>query len=141
MIQHPPDSVTAEEMLVLGEVAMSSLEQGEIPYGRGGAACAASTRVSLSETEDVLSEEVSSLLTRKETPSWMSSAHDASLCNTLTALTLSGVPVTHTTREDVVRSLRNIVTVTTASQGAEVEFTLRPLSYRPRVVDNVKMNA
>ena len=36
-----------------------------------------------------------------ETPSWSSSAQTASLTNTLTALTLAGVPVTNTTLDNV----------------------------------------
>ena len=121
--------------------AAADTETKEMEAAPGGAACAASTRVYLSETEDELSEEVSSLLTSKETPSWTSSAHDASLCNTLTTLTLSGVPGTNTTKADVIRSLRNIVTATTTSQEAEVEFTLRPRKYRPRVVEHANTNA
>ena len=90
---------------------------------------------SLSETEDESITTVESLIDSVETPSWSSSAQTASLTNTLTALTLAGVPVAHTTLDNVLKSLRNVVTVTTASLGADVEISLQPRNSRPLLVD------
>ena len=59
----------------------------------------------------------------------------AALTNTLTALTLAGVPLTNTYVEEVVLSLRKVVTVSTASLGVEVEFTLRPRNCRLCIVE------
>ena len=44
----------------------------------------------------------------------------AALTNTLTALTLAGVPVTDTSMEEVLVSLRRMVVVTSAPPEAEV---------------------
>ena len=81
------------------------------------------TMVSLSETEDE-SPTMETCTELTETPSWSSSAQAASLSNTLTALTLAGVPVVDTDLDSVLQSLRNVVKVTTASMGAEVKFSL-----------------
>ena len=48
------------------------------------------------------------------------------LCNTLTALTLDGVPLANTTREEVIESLGEVLTITSQQTRASVEFTLRP---------------
>ena len=68
-------------------------------------------------------------------PEPVGSAQVAALTNTLAALTLAGVLVTNTSVEEVVQSLRKVVTVTTASIGVEFEFTLRPRNCRPRIVE------
>ena len=60
--------------------------------------------------------------------------------NTFTALTLASVPVTNADLDSVLRNLKNVVTVTTASLGAEVEFTLRPRNSRPRIVECQETN-
>ena len=100
-----------------------------------GAACAvASTKVSLSESEDESFASLETITESLETPDWAGSAQVAALTNTLTALTLAGVPIIKTSVEEVVQSLRKVVTVTTASLGAEVEFALKPRNCRPRMV-------
>ena len=48
------------------------------------------------------------------------------LANTLTALTLAGVPVRDTSLKYVVISLRRIVTVTNSPAEAEVDFSMIP---------------
>ena len=48
--------------------------------------------VSLSETEDESTTTMETHIELAETPNWSTSAHDASQSNTLTALTLAGVP-------------------------------------------------
>ena len=48
------------------------------------------------------------------------------LANTLTALTLAGVPVHDTYMEDVVVSLRRLVTVTKSPAEAEVYLSMIP---------------
>ena len=66
----------------------SGLQEGD------GAACVvASTMVSLSETEDESATTMESPIDYMETPRWSSNAQTASLTNTLTALTLVGLPV------------------------------------------------
>ena len=60
-------------------------------------------------------------------------ARAAELANTLTALTLAGVPVHDTSMEDVVVSLRRIVTVTNSPAEAAVDFSMVPRNpVRPR---------
>ena len=54
------------------------------------------------------------------TPDWTGSAQVAALTNTLATLTLAGINVSNISVEEVVRNLRKVVTVTTASMGAEV---------------------
>ena len=98
------------------------------------------TLVSLSETEDESTTAAATRTELVETPKWSNSAQDASLSNTLTALTLAGVPVTNVDLGSVLQSLRNVVTVTAASLGAEVEFTLRPRNSRPRIVECQETN-
>ena len=95
---------------------------------------------SLSETEDESTTTMETHIELVETPNWSSSAQDASLSNTLTALTLAGVPVTNTDLSSVLQSIRNVVAVATASLGAEVEFTLRPRNSRPRIVECQETN-
>ena len=89
-------------------------QQGAQP----GAACAvASTRVSLSETED---ETITTLETMQEsfaTGDWAGSAQVAALANALAALTLAGALVTNTSVEEVVQSPRKVVTITTFIWG------------------------
>ena len=68
------------------------------------------------------------------TPSGDDGAQAASLTNTLTALTLVGVPVRNTNREEVIRSLQRVVEVTTRDHVG-VAFTIRPRNCRPRTVE------
>ena len=82
----------------------------------------ADNMVSLSETEDEPTITMETHIELVETPNWSSSALDASLPNTLTALTLAGVPAVNTDVAKTLHSLRNVVKVTTASMRAEVDF-------------------
>ena len=123
-----PNTVTLEERAVLSEVALPSGREELEPDGTIGlfedesAACvAAPTLVSLSETTDESITTMESLIDSVETPSWSSSAQTASLTITLTALILAGIPVANTTLDNVLKSLRKVVTATTTSLGAEVE--------------------
>jgi hypothetical protein len=60
----------------------------------------------------------------------------AALTNTLTALTLAGVPVKDTSVEEVVISLRRIVVVTSDPAEAEVDFAMIPGNpLRPRAFE------
>ena len=81
-----------------------------------------------------------SILGYAQAPSWSSSTQAASLTNALVALTMVGVPVAHTTLDEVVQKLPRVVTATTTAQRAEVEFTLRLRNCRPRIVDNKEEN-
>jgi hypothetical protein len=69
--------------------------------------------VSLSESElqeDALVVIVESFIA----PQWTDNSSEAALANTLTALTLAGVPVANTSIDAVLDSLRKIVTMTDA---------------------------
>ena len=132
-----------EERAFLSELVVSEAQEEQTAEGAAGlteyesAACVdAPTMVSLRETEDASTTTMEILTESLETPSWLSSAQTASLANTLTALTLAGVPVVNTTLDSVLQSLRMVVTVTTASLGEEIEFTLRTRSSRPPVVES-----
>ena len=72
---------------------------------------AAETFVSLTETEDESTTTMEPHIELVETPNWFNSAQGASLSNTLTALTLAGVPVTNTDLDSVLQSIRNVVTL------------------------------
>ena len=108
-------------------------EQDE-PYS-AACAVAVSAPVSLSESEG----EEDTLVVIADSfpaPPWTDDSHAAALTNTLTALTLAGVPVSNTSINEVLESLRRVVIVTAALAAAEVEFTLRPRSFlRPRIVE------
>ena len=66
-------------------------------------------------------------------PQWDDNARVIELANTLTAFTLAGVPVHDTYMEDVVVSLRRIVTVTNSPAEAAVDFSMVPRNpVRPR---------
>ena len=88
----------------LTEVTLPSLydepeptEVGDLREGEGVASAAASTRVSLSESEDdLLTTLMQAIVGFAETPSWSGSAQAAPLTNTRAALTLAGAPVTNT---------------------------------------------
>ena len=68
-------------------------------------------------------------------PQWNDDSRVAELSNTLTALTLAGVPVTDTSMEEVVVSLRRIV-VSHSPAEAEVDCTMIPRNrLRPRVFE------
>ena len=128
-----PNTVDLEEWAFFTEVAPFALQDTQDEQqSRGlgepsGAACAAaSTKVSLSESEDATLATLATITEYLETPDWVGSAHVAALTNTLTDLTLAGVLATNTYVEEVVHSFRKVVTVTRASMGVEVEFTLRP---------------
>ena len=72
--------------------------------GEGVARAAASTRVSLSESEDdSLTIMMEPIIDSAETPSWPSSAQAASLTNTPTTLTLAVVPAANATLDAVVQ--------------------------------------
>ena len=59
------------------------------------------TRVSLNESEDdSLDAMMEAFIDSAETPNWSGNAQATSLTNTLTTLTLAGVPVTNTILED-----------------------------------------
>ena len=86
--------------------------------------------MSESETED---EVLSAIAESFVVPQWDDNARVTELANTLTALTLAGVPVHDTYMEDVVVSLRRIVTVTNSPAEAEVDFSMIPRNpVRPR---------
>ena len=55
-------------------------------------------------------------------PQWDDNARVTELANTLTALTLAGVPAQDTSMKYVVISLRRIVTVTNSPAEAAVDF-------------------
>ena len=106
-----------EERAFLTEVALSALRESLAgPQARGsGAACAAaSTRVSLSESEDETLAILETSTESMETPNWAGSAQVAALTNTVTALTIAGVLATNTCVEEVVQSLRKVALVTPA---------------------------
>ena len=86
--------------------------------------------MSESETEDeVLSATAESFVV----PHWDDNARATELANTLTALTIAGVPVHDTSMEDVVVSLRRVVTVTNLPAEAAVDFSMIPRNpVRPR---------
>ena len=144
--------MTQDEKVVLAEIAVSEDQvEGEqeardlqeaiaLSEDESAARVVVATLVSLSETEDEPTTTMETHKERVETPKCSSSAQDASLSNTLTALTLAGAPVTNTDLDSVLQSIRNVVTVATASLGAEVEFTLRPRNNRPRTVECQETN-
>jgi hypothetical protein len=69
-------------------------------------------------------------------PQWTDNSHEAELTNTLIALTLAGVPVSNTSIDAVLDSLRKIVASTAAPAEAEIEFTLRPRNFlRQHIVE------
>ena len=72
-----------------------------------------------SETED---EVLSAIAESFVVPQWDDNVRATELANTLTALTLAGVPVHDTYMEDAVVSLRRIVTVTTPLQRQKLNF-------------------
>ena len=75
--------------------------------------------MSESETED---EVLSAIAESFVVPQWDDNARVTELANTLTALTLAGVPVHDTPMKDVVVSLRRIVTVTNSPAEAAIVF-------------------
>lgn len=101
---------------------------------------AASTRGSLSVFGDEALATMESILRSAETPRWSSSGQAASLTNTFAALPWAGVHVANTTLDEVGQSLRRCATVTTVAQGVEVEFTLKPRSCRPCIVERKEDN-
>ena len=72
----------------------------------------------MGESEDGTLAILETCMESLETSDWAGSAQVAALTNTLTALTLAGVLVTNASVEEVVQSLRKLVTVTTASGGS-----------------------
>ena len=84
---------------------------------------AASAKVSLSESETE-DKALAAIANSFVVPQWDANARVTELSNTLTALTLAGVPTHGTSMEDVVISLRRIVTVTNSPAEAEVDFFL-----------------
>ena len=88
------------------------------------AACAvASAKVSLSESE-IEDEVLSAIADSFVVPQWDDNARVTELANALTALTRAGVPVHDTSMEDVVVSLRRIVTVTNSPAEAAVDLSM-----------------
>jgi hypothetical protein len=87
------------------------------------AACAAAipAPVSLNESEPE-EDPLAAIADAFVTPQWTDDSRVAALTNTLTALTLAVVPVIDTDMEEVVVSLRRIVTVTNSPAEAEVDF-------------------
>ena len=55
---------------------------------------------------------------------WTDNSSTAAPTNTLTALTIAGVPSTNTTIDEVLVTLRKLVLVSDALAEAEVEFTV-----------------
>ena len=110
----------------------SQKEKGLFPSS--SAACAAaSTKVSLSESENE-EEALSAIAGAYTVPQWDDNARVTELANTLTALTLAGVPVQDAYMKYVVISLRRIVTVTNSPVEAAVDFSMGPRNtVRPRV--------
>ena len=93
------------------------------PSSSSAACVAAAAKVSLSESEsadDALVEIADAFVV----PQWDDNSRVTELSNTLTAITLAGVPTHATSMEDVVVSLRRIVTVTNSPAEAEVDFVL-----------------
>ena len=75
--------------------------------------------MSESENED---EALAAIANSFVVPQWDVNARVLELSNTLTALTIAGVPTHDTCMEDVVISLRRIVTVTNSPAEAEADF-------------------
>ena len=101
-----PHTVDLESRAFLSAVARSALQetQGEqearVSGEPSGAACAiASTKVSLSESEDETPATLETITESLGTPDWVGSAQVAALTHTLTALSLAGVLVTSTSVE------------------------------------------
>ena len=115
-------------------ISDSAEPEGKGSFPSSSAACAAaSTKVSLSESEG---EEgaLSATAEAYTVPQWDDNARVTELANTLTALTLAGVPVQDTSMKYVVISLRRIVTVTNSPAEATVDFSTVPRNpVRPRV--------
>ena len=113
---------------------LNQKEKGSCPSS--SAACAAaSTKVSLNESERE-EEALSAIAEAYTVPQWDDNARVTELANTLTALTLAGVPVQDTSMKDVVISLRRIVTVTNSPAEAAVDFSMVPRNpVRPRVYE------
>ena len=73
----------------------------------------------MSQTED---EALAAIADSFVVPQWDDNARVTELSNTLTALTLAIIPIHDTYIEDVVVSLRRIVTVINSPAQAEVVF-------------------
>ena len=103
-----------------------------MPSSSSAACAVASAKVSLSESDT--EDEVSSAIAESfVVPHWDDNARVTELANTLTALTPEGVPVHDTSMEDVVVSLRRIVTVTNSLAEGAVDFPMIPRNpVRPR---------
>ena len=102
-------------------ISDSAEPEGKGSFPSSSAACAAaSTKVSLSESEGE-EEALSAIAEAYTVPQWDDNARVTELANTLTALTLAGVPVQDTYMKYVLFiSLRRIVTVTNALVEAAV---------------------
>ena len=84
--------------------------------------CAAATAAPVSLSESELEEDVLVAIAGAfVAPQWNDDSRVAELPNMLTALTLAGVPVTDTSMEEVVVSLRRIVVVSNSPAEAEVD--------------------
>ena len=106
-------------------ISDSAEPEGKRSCPSSSAACAAAStkKVSLSESEGE-EEALSTIAEAYTVPQWDDNARVTELANTLTALTLAGVPVQDTSMKDVVVSLRRIVTVTKSLAEAAVDFPL-----------------
>ena len=79
------------------------------------AACAVAVPALVLLSESEVEEDTKAVITQSFiAPQWTDDSHVAALTNTLTALTLAGLPVSSTSVDDVPESLRKVVTITAA---------------------------
>ena len=102
-------------LLHLPRVALSEAETEVLSTVPEGAACVATDTqlVNLSESADEDSVEVATVAEAAPQPEWTESAQSVSLTNTLTMLTLAGVPALNASLSETAPRLRTIATVTT----------------------------
>ena len=101
----------------------SSEPEGKVfyPSSSSAARAAAAAKVSLSESESE-DDALAAIADAFVVPQWDDNSRVTEISNTLTALTLAGVPTHDTSMEDVVVSLRRIVTVTNSPAEAAADF-------------------
>ena len=114
-----------EERVHLSDVAVSAMRelQDELQLRTQGAyssaACAVAVPAPVSLSEVEFEEDAFVVIAEFFiAPQWTDDSHMAALTNTLTALTLAGVPVSNTYIDVVLESLRHIVTITAAPAEA-----------------------
>ena len=104
------------------------------PSSPSAACAAAAAKVSLSESETE-DDALTAIADAFVVPQWDDNSLVTELSNTLTALTLARAQIHDPPIEDVVVSLRRIVTVTNSPAEAEVDFSMIPWNpLRPRAL-------